>query len=236
MSTLEQARAMYSEDGAPPLPFERWREIAPGLVGRREEERNTLLARAGIAADEWCRADGFWTITLAAECAGGDRARAEDFGSACAEALAARDRSAITTEETLPEGTAPDQGAESAGRHGGEGAEHIARGDGAGEAAPAESLRIEVPSFLREPSFAPAAEEVAALAGPALSLPPAQGLHGQALSTMDIAPFALAAGRVSLPFHPPAPGDTPRDRRTETGTVELAPAMLAALFARGPRP
>ncbi len=58
--------------------------MAPGLVGRREEERTALLARAGVAPDEWSRADGYWTVTLAGECARGERARAEDFGRACA--------------------------------------------------------------------------------------------------------------------------------------------------------
>lgn len=39
------------------------------------------------------------------------RAPARTQGRARAEALATRDRPAITTEETLPEGTAPDEGA-----------------------------------------------------------------------------------------------------------------------------
>ena len=94
MSPLEQARAIHAPDGEPPLPYPRWRDLAPRLVALSPDERAAVLSRAGIEAHEWTAADGFWSLTLTAEAARGDLTLAHDFGRACAEELATRAPSA----------------------------------------------------------------------------------------------------------------------------------------------
>lgn len=115
MNGLEMARERLTDDGEPPLSFEQWRALAPRLSGREADEREALLAAAKIEPARWDRADGYWSLTLAAECARGERARAEDFGRACAEEQESRKKaSSIRADDTWPEGIAPPALAETA--------------------------------------------------------------------------------------------------------------------------
>lgn len=115
MNGLEVARERLTDDGEPPLSFEQWRALAPRLSGREADEREALLAAAKIEPARWDRADGYWSLTLAAECARGERARAEDFGRACAEEQESRKKaSSIRADDTWPEGIAPPALAETA--------------------------------------------------------------------------------------------------------------------------
>lgn len=90
MNGVELARSALFPCGEPPLSFERWCDMAPRLLEREAHEREEILAAANIPLEDWTPADGYWSLTLAAECARGDRARAEVFGRACADELAAR--------------------------------------------------------------------------------------------------------------------------------------------------
>jgi hypothetical protein len=274
MNGLELARARLTEDGEPALPFERWREMAPRLAGRELDDREVLLGAAGVEKAAWERADGYWSLTLAAECARGERGRAEDFGRACAEELAARrEGTSPKADDTLPEGIAPPQLA--AVRAAPEAivtstAGLAARASPDAGAVPSwESTpeppslvvrpEVVVPTFLRAGStgeapasgaFPPPLAPPAPFAAPAplASFVPASIAFRPALvvagassaepgrATVEMAPFAPAAGRAATPFTaapagvsvsvPPRRAALPRQSGV---TVDLSSALRQGL-------
>lgn len=239
MNGLEVARERLTDDGEPPLSFEQWRALAPRLSGREADERETMLAAAEIEPATWDRADGYWSLTLAAECARGERARAEDFGRACAEEQESRKKaSSIRADDTWPEGIAPPALAETAPSGATpfwEGGEAVSRAEvpelpvlasrGPLAELPAFVPRVEVvvPTFLRAEAAPMGAAVVRAEAAPVRPAawpsvvvapsPPAPALR--TAETTDLPPFALAPARPLLPFaaasgRPPVPAPSPR--------------------------
>lgn len=230
MNGLELARERLTDDGEPPLPFERWRELAPRMTGREPDEREELLTAANIDGPRWDRADGYWSLMLAAECARGDRARAEDFGRACAEDLHARQQApSPATKDPLPEEVVPPGVLPS-----------VPMADPEPPARVAPVPEVVVPTFLRpgvpEPLLNPPL-----LKPPLLVPPPAP--RGE--RTVEMSPFAALAVRAALPFGavsrgapgaaPPRPsGLPPQSGATlDLSSLPVSPRLLAPGSAPG---
>lgn len=226
MNGLEMARERLTDDGEPPLPFEQWRALAPRLSGREAEERETVLAAAEIDPAQWDRADGYWSLTLAAECARGDRGRAEDFGRACAEELESRKKAAsIPADDTWPEGIAPPSlaAAVTSGVAASlEGGESVSRRETPGLTVQASRGTLaELPALAplpEVPALVPRVEVVVPTflrAEAAQVRPAASPSAARSAETTELSPFVFASARGLLPFaaasaRPPVPPPSPR--------------------------
>lgn len=191
MSDLLRARALLWGEGDPPLSFEAWGALAPRLAGRGGDERHELLAKAGVEPSDWEQADGYWGMTLAAECARGDRARAEAHGRACAADLVARPQAegndaqdGAETRQVPAEDAAPAQGPRFA---------DLTSSLGVVPEPPAVVPRIEVtvPTFLQ--------------ADRRVEVPPIPVVRQQR-ATLEIPPSVVAAACSVVPFTPRAAG------------------------------
>ncbi len=228
MNGLEVARERLTDDGEPPLSFEQWRALAPRLSGREADEREALLAAAKIEPAQWDRADGYWSLTLAAECARGERARAEDFGRACAEEQESRKKaSSIRADDTWPEGIAPPAlagAAPSGATLSREGGEAVSR-----EEAPA----LPVLASRGTPAELPAFVPLASVAVPTF-LQAGRG-HGQSAGVgggPSGSPPTVARGEPPLPGWVSAPGALAPAAGPPAGqdqaTLEVSPTAIRA--------
>lgn len=231
MNGLQDARSALFQGGEPAITYDEWSRLAPRLMEREAHEREELLGAENIAPADWTRADGYWSLTLASECARGDRARAEAFGQACAKELASRPLLAVPDASVLP------TPAETTG----------AAGAVSSDARPPEPAlppspalvvvpAVVVPTFLRperppprgapEPTWAaPSAREAARGPHPPAPSPPRPG------ATVDMPAFDPPA---PLPFsaHPPAAPSCAAPRRPpapQSGeTLDLSQLALPA--------
>jgi len=223
---LELERDKYTDDGEPPVAWERYLRIAPSLSGLDAEAREAVLAPNELDGVTWARAESYWTLTLALELTRGRSDRADAYGLACAKALEARHEGAAPEEDTLPEAGADAVAITSP----------IAPPALAGPPAPAVVMapEVTVPTFLRTPPTAPMGlgprTHVRVVPPPSPRTPVDPGPPGYVRAaplapsaprsplcpvdppgpsrhaTVEISAFALAAGRVALPFAPAPPG------------------------------
>ncbi len=235
MNGLEMARERLTDDGEPPLPFEQWRAIAPRLSGREAEERETVLAAAEIDPAQWDRADGYWSLTLAAECARGDRGRAEAFGRACAEELESRKKAAsIRADDTWPEGIAPPALAAAAksGVASLEGGESESRREAPGLTAHASRGTLaEVPAFVQRPEVVVPTFLRAEAAGRNSGLPAAAGIASRLPTPVLAEPATPAPVPPALVPTPPARGD---GATLDVGSLMAGPARAPMPFVARP--
>lgn len=232
MNGLQDARTALFAGGEPPVKYGQWSQLAPRLMERDAQERQELLGAANIAPADWTHADGYWSLTLASECARGDRARAEAFGLACAKELASRRKSVVVEAPALPRAT-----------------ESPAAPEDATLAAPPPTPcsfqppalvavpMVAVPTFLRaKPTPHHAARESVWSPCPDRETPgnspppvPHVRLHG---ATLDLPAFDPPAPRAPLPFSlrpsrtPSAPSPRPALQPQSGQTIDLSRLVL----------
>jgi hypothetical protein len=88
MQWIEAHRERYADEGQPPVPWERYLEVAPALCTVDPAERPEALAARDLDPDTWARAESYWVLTFAIDLQLGRSDRTEALGRACAEAHA----------------------------------------------------------------------------------------------------------------------------------------------------
>jgi hypothetical protein len=86
MSFAEAQRGQYTEDGKPPVAWERYLEVAPEVAGLDADALEEALGARGLDPALWKRAESYWLLTLALDAQRGQLARVEAYGVACASA------------------------------------------------------------------------------------------------------------------------------------------------------
>jgi hypothetical protein len=85
MDFIEAAREGYSDEGEPPVAWERYLEIAPAVLGLPPADREETLAARHLDGAAWARAEQYWMLTFALDLSSGRSDRVDAYGKACAD-------------------------------------------------------------------------------------------------------------------------------------------------------